>query len=178
LHQSLKMSKNKDPPWENPSPRRKAFPSNKPRPCWMRGLLLVDSWSSRPGEPFAGLPKCSRGEGQKDVSCVGLRGRVPGRGGAPGGVSVLSRGSVRRCICATIYLYIYIYILVRGWGSTPQLFCVAGTLLCFFSIYLWASRCNLVGFKPILQRLRRGFKVSRRYPDYAERAHVVLSREG
>jgi hypothetical protein len=31
----------------------------------MRGLQLVDSWSSRPGEPFAGLPKCFEGAGQK-----------------------------------------------------------------------------------------------------------------
>ncbi len=76
----------------------------------------------------------------------------------------------------SIYLYIYVYILVRGWGSTPQLFGVVGTLPCFFSLYLWTSRCNLVGFKPILQRLRpEGIG---RYPDYAERAHAVLSREG
>ena len=26
-------------------------------------------WSSRPGEPFAGLPKCFEGAGQKEVSC-------------------------------------------------------------------------------------------------------------
>jgi hypothetical protein len=48
-------------------------------------------------------------------------------------------------------LYIHIYIiLVRGWGSAPQLFSVVATLLCFFFIYLWVSRCNQVGFKPIL----------------------------
>jgi len=51
-----------------------AFPS-----LWMRGLQLVDSWSSRPGEPLAGLPKCFEGAGQKEVSCAGLRGRVLGR---------------------------------------------------------------------------------------------------
>ena len=42
--------------------------------CRMRGLQLVDSWSSRPGEPLAGLPKCVEGAGQKEVSCAGLRG--------------------------------------------------------------------------------------------------------
>ena len=52
----------------------------------MRGLQLVDRWISRPREPFAGLPKCVEGAGQKEVSCAGLRGRVHGRGGAPGGV--------------------------------------------------------------------------------------------
>ena len=33
----------------------------------MRGLQLVDSWSSRPGEPLAGLPKCPRVAGQKQA---------------------------------------------------------------------------------------------------------------
>ena len=42
-------------------------------PCRMRGLQLVDSWSSRLGEPFAGLPKCFKGAGQKEVSCAGQR---------------------------------------------------------------------------------------------------------
>jgi len=70
LYQSLKMIENKDPPRENPSPKRKAFPSNMPRPCRMRGLQLVDRWISRPRKPFAGLPKCPRGAGQKEVSCA------------------------------------------------------------------------------------------------------------
>jgi hypothetical protein len=44
-----------------------------------------------------------------------------------------------------LYIYIYIYIiLVRGWGSAPQVFGIVVTLLCFFSIYLWATRCNQV----------------------------------
>jgi hypothetical protein len=43
----------------------------------MRGLQLVDSWSSRPGEPFAGLSKCFEGAGQKEVSCAGLREQDP-----------------------------------------------------------------------------------------------------
>jgi hypothetical protein len=47
-------------------------------PCRMRGLQLVDCWSSRPGEPFAGLPKCVEIVGQKEVSCAGLRGRLLG----------------------------------------------------------------------------------------------------
>jgi hypothetical protein len=68
------MIKNKDPPRQNPFPRRKAFPSNMPRPCRMRGLQLVNSWSSRPGEPFAGLPKCVEDAGQKEVRFAGLRG--------------------------------------------------------------------------------------------------------
>ncbi len=50
----------------------------------MRVLQLVDSWSSGPGEPFAGLPKCSRGEGQKKVSCAGLRRLVLGADDARG----------------------------------------------------------------------------------------------
>jgi hypothetical protein len=35
------MIEYKDPPRENPSPKRKAFPSNMPRPCRMRGLLIT-----------------------------------------------------------------------------------------------------------------------------------------
>ena len=94
MYQSLKMIENKDPPRENPSPKRKAFPSNMPRPCRMRGLQLVDRWISRPRDPFAGLPKCPRGAGQKEVSCAGLRGRVlgaavPQGGGACGRAHVL-----------------------------------------------------------------------------------------
>jgi hypothetical protein len=38
--------------------------------------------------PGAGLPKCPRVAGQKEVSCAGLRGRVHGRRGAPGGPGV------------------------------------------------------------------------------------------
>jgi hypothetical protein len=48
---------------------------------------------------------------------------------------------------------LHLYILVRGWGSAPQLFGVVVALLCFFSIYLWATRCNQVGFTPILHGL-------------------------
>ena len=74
LYQSLKMIENKDLPRENPSPKRKASPSNMPRPWRMRGLQLVDRWRSRPREPFAGLTKWPRSAGQKEVSCAGLRG--------------------------------------------------------------------------------------------------------
>ena len=59
-------------------------------PCEQAGPGAPPRWSSRPGEPFAGLPKRFEGAGQKEVSCAGQRGRVHGRGGAPGGVSVLS----------------------------------------------------------------------------------------
>ncbi len=55
----------------------------------MRGLQLVDSWSSRPGEPFAGLPKCVEGAGQKEVSCAGLRGPARAARAALGGVAVV-----------------------------------------------------------------------------------------
>jgi hypothetical protein len=79
---SFRPLKNKDPP------KRKKAPSNMPRPRRMQGLQLVDSWSSRPGEPFAGLPKCFEAAGQKEVSCAGLRGRVLGAGGAPGGAAL------------------------------------------------------------------------------------------
>ncbi len=85
MYQSLKMIENKDPPRENPSPNRKAFPSNMPRPCRMRGLQLVDRWISRPRKPFAGLPECVGGAGQKEVSCAGLRGRVLGAAPPRGG---------------------------------------------------------------------------------------------
>ena len=53
----------------------------------MRGLQLVDRWISRPRDPFAGLPECVEGAGQKEVSCAGLCGRVLG---AAVPVSVLS----------------------------------------------------------------------------------------
>jgi hypothetical protein len=53
----------------------------------MRGLQLVDSWRSRPGEPLAGLPKCPRGTGQKEVSCAGLRGPARAARAALGGVT-------------------------------------------------------------------------------------------
>ena len=58
-----------------------------PRPCRMRGLQIVDSWSSRPGEPFAGLPKCFEGNGQKEVSCAGLHGPARAARAALGGVT-------------------------------------------------------------------------------------------
>jgi hypothetical protein len=88
LYQSLKMIENKDPPRENPSPKRKAFPSNMPRPCRMRGLQLVDRWISRPRDPFAGLPECVGGAGQKEVSCAGLRGPARAARAALGGFRV------------------------------------------------------------------------------------------
>jgi len=47
--------------------------TNMQCPCWIRGLQLVDSWSSRPGEQLSGLPKCVEGSGHKEVSCAGQR---------------------------------------------------------------------------------------------------------
>ena len=58
-----------------------------PRPCRMRGLQLVDRWISRPRDPFAGLPKCVEGSGQKEVSCAGLRGPARAARAALGGVT-------------------------------------------------------------------------------------------
>jgi hypothetical protein len=86
----LKMLKNEDPPRENPSLRRKAVPSNIPRSRRMRGLQLANRWVSRPGEPFAGLSKCSRGEGQKEASCAGQRAPTRTARAALGGLSALS----------------------------------------------------------------------------------------
>jgi hypothetical protein len=69
-------------------------------------------------------------------------------------------------ICIYIYIYIYVciyihtYLLVTGWGSASQFFRVGVTLLCFFSIYLWAARCNQVGFKPILHGHRLDYIAS------------------
>ena len=54
----------------------------------MRGLHRVDRWISRPRDPFAGLPKCVEGAGQKEVSCAGLRGRVLGAEVPQGGALV------------------------------------------------------------------------------------------
>jgi hypothetical protein len=56
----------------------------------MRGLQLANRWVSRPGEPFAGLSKCSRGEGQKEVSCAGQRAPTRTARAALGGVSAVS----------------------------------------------------------------------------------------
>jgi hypothetical protein len=53
----------------------------------LEGLQLVDSWSSRPGEPLAGLTKCVEGAGQKEVSCAGLRGPARAARAALGGVA-------------------------------------------------------------------------------------------
>ena len=42
-------------------------------PCAQTGPGAPPRWSSRPGEQFAGLPKCFEGAGQKEVSCAGQR---------------------------------------------------------------------------------------------------------
>ena len=46
------------------------FPHN---PCAQAGPADPPRWASRPGELFAGLPKCFEGVGQKEVSCAGQR---------------------------------------------------------------------------------------------------------
>jgi hypothetical protein len=101
LYQSLKMIKNKDPPRENPSPRRKEVPSNMPRPRRMRGLQLLDRWGSRPGEPFAGLPKCIEGKGQNDCCCL---------------LFVLTPTLLIVCVCVFYYCRTY-YKAVRVGGG-------------------------------------------------------------
>jgi hypothetical protein len=84
------LTQSRDPKFLGPemsfSDNRKAFPSNMQRPCRMRGLQLVDNWRSRPREPFAGLPECQRGAGQKEVSCAGLRRPARAARAALGGV--------------------------------------------------------------------------------------------
>ena len=84
LYQSLKMIKNKDPPRENPSPRKKEAPSNMPRPRRMRGLHLVDSWSSRPGPRAVGrLTQVFGGRGAKRGDLRGASRVRAGRGRCP-----------------------------------------------------------------------------------------------
>jgi hypothetical protein len=62
------------------------------------------------------------------------------------------------------------------WGSTPQLFGVVGT-----SCVSFPHTCGRRGAsKSDSSQFSTGFGwiEPRRYPDYAERAHAVLSREG
>jgi hypothetical protein len=72
--------------------------------------------------------------------------------------------------------YTHTYILVMGWGSIAQLFGFAVTLLCFFPY----TRGRRGAVKPDSNQSPKGsdWNVSRRFPDYAERPHAVLSREG
>jgi len=116
LYQSLKMIENKDPPRENPSPKRKASPSNMPRHWRMRGLQLVDSWSSRPRKPFAGLPKCPRGAGQKEVSCAGLRRPARAARADLGGVITASLATLTPPSAARPVLYGSLRMAADSWG--------------------------------------------------------------
>jgi len=68
-------------------PKRKAFPSNMPRPWRMRGLQLVDSWSSRPREPFCRLTQVPKGRGAKRGELRGAARAGRAARAAPGGVS-------------------------------------------------------------------------------------------
>jgi hypothetical protein len=110
------MIKNKDSPRESPSPRRKAFPSNMSRPCRMWGLHLVDSWSSRPGEPLAGLPKCVEGAGQKEVICAGLRGPARAARAAMGGVSAARLATITPPSAARALLYGSLCMAADSWS--------------------------------------------------------------
>ena len=92
-----------------------------PHPCRMRGLQLVDSWSSRPGEPLAGLPKCVEGAGQKEVSCAGLRGPARAARVALGGVSAVSVSADTPPREARRRLYGSLCMAADSWGVMGML---------------------------------------------------------
>ncbi len=92
----------------NPKLRGNPFHQNMPHPCRMRGLQLVNSWSSRPGEQLACLPKCVEDTGQKEVSCAGLRGRMLGAAVPHGGGGLPSAWLSPRTTfvgCSLIFYY-------------------------------------------------------------------------
>ena len=66
----------------------RAHPHLTGDPCAQAGPGAPPRWASRPGEPFADLPKCFEGAGQKEVSCAGQR--------APGRAARVVRGGVTR----------------------------------------------------------------------------------
>ena len=66
----------------------RAHPHLTDDPCAQAGPGAPPRWASRPGEPFAGLPKCFEGVGQKEVSCAGQR--------APARAARVVRGGVTR----------------------------------------------------------------------------------
>jgi hypothetical protein len=74
-------------------------------PCAQAGPGAPLRWASRPGEPFAGLPKCFEGAGQKEVSCAGHRATARAARVALGG-----GGSRKSCVttppqCRSCLLY-------------------------------------------------------------------------
>jgi len=66
-------------------------------PCAQAGPGAPPRWASRPGEQFAGLPKCFEGAGQKEVSCAGQR--APGRAARVVRRGVTRMGLVRVPVC-------------------------------------------------------------------------------
>jgi hypothetical protein len=66
----------------------RAHPHLTGDPCTQAGPGAPPRWASRPGEPFAGLPKCFEGAGQKEVSCAGQH--------APARAARVVRGGVTR----------------------------------------------------------------------------------
>ena len=66
----------------------RAHPHLTGDPCVQARPGAPPRWASRPGEPFADLPKCFEGAGQKEVSCAGQR--------APGRAARVVRGGVTR----------------------------------------------------------------------------------
>ena len=66
----------------------RAHPHLTGDPCAQAGSASPPRWASRPGEPFAGLPKCFEGAGQKEVSYAGQR--------APARAARVVRGGVTR----------------------------------------------------------------------------------
>jgi hypothetical protein len=73
-------------------------------PCAQDWSAAPPRWSSRPGEPFAGLPKCFEGAGQKEVSYAGQReparaARVSLGGGSPASLAQPPPHSVARVCC-------------------------------------------------------------------------------
>ena len=141
---SLKMIKNP----EN-SPFKHA---RTPAGC---GLQLVDSWSSRPGDSFAGLPKCPRGAGQKQVSCAGQRAPARTVRAAQGGVPVNSDPGTPPVQSAVSHIG-YLNNQERRGGPTPghhsgrQLCCrdPRGRAVCPPHVGAWSSAFFVGPSKP------------------------------
>ena len=68
----------------------RAHPHLTGDPCAQAGPGAPPRWASRPGEPFADLPNCFEGAGQKEVSCAGQRAAARAARVVRGGVSASS----------------------------------------------------------------------------------------
>jgi hypothetical protein len=82
----------------------RAHPHLTGDPCAQAGSASPPRWASRPGEPFAGLPKCFEGAGQKEVSYAGQRAparaaRVALGGGGRASLARPPPNSVARVCC-------------------------------------------------------------------------------